>query len=65
MELTTQTLDLASDKKFTEFSKAVKTELKNKLKNRPEIQQYVSDYDKIQQMKSKFAEISQIDSENQ
>jgi len=63
MELTTQTLDLAKDKKFTEFSKAVKTELKKKLKNKPEIKQYISDYDKIQQMKAKFAEISHMDSD--
>lgn len=63
MELTTQVLDLVKDKKFTEFSKAVQSELKNKLNNRPEIQKYMSDYDKIQKMKSQFAEIYQTNSD--
>jgi 5'-deoxynucleotidase YfbR-like HD superfamily hydrolase len=60
MAVDNKVLNLASDKKFTEFSKAIKQELKNKLSNHKEVKQYVSDYDKIQQMKDSFAEISKI-----
>jgi len=51
-------LTTANDKKFSEFSKAVKQELHNKLANHKVTKQYVSDFDKIQQMKKSFAEIS-------
>ena len=58
MALEQEVLDLAADKKFTEFSNAVKQELKNKLSNQKDIKQYVSDFDKIQQMKQQFAAIA-------
>lgn len=48
----------ALDKKFTDFSQAVKSELKTKLANREEIKTHVSDFEKIQQMKASFAQIN-------
>ncbi len=51
-------LNLAYDKKFTDFSKAVKQELNNKLSNHQITKEYVSDYDKIQNMKQQFAKIA-------
>lgn len=56
--MTTDIFKSASEKKFTQFSDAVKTELRQKLAGREEIQSYVSDFDKIQQMKSAFAQIN-------
>ena len=51
-------VQLAGDKKYTEFSNAVKQELLNKLGNSPEIKAYTSEYDRIQNMKSLFKQIS-------
>jgi hypothetical protein len=48
----------AEDKKFTDFSKAVKQELANKLSNHPISKSFASDYDKIQSMKAAFAKIN-------
>lgn len=48
----------AEEGKFTEFSNAVKTELKSKLANNPVIKQHTDDYDKIQDMKASFAKIN-------
>ena len=61
MPLDIDTLKLATDKKFTDFSKAVKQELNNKLSNHKVTKKYVSDFDKIQQMKSQFAKIASKD----
>ena len=55
----------AKDKKYTEFSNAVKDELKSKLSNHEISQNYASEYDRIQQMKDVFSQISspkQVDS---
>ena len=57
MALDTEVLKSAQDKKFTEFEKAVKQELSNKLSNHKVTKQYVSDFDKIQQMKDSFEKI--------
>ena len=54
-----ETLQMVSDKKFTDFETAVKAELKNKLANHPDVQSYTSDFDKIQQMKTLFSKINQ------
>ena len=48
----------AEDKKFTNFSNAVKDDLKSKLASREEIKTYVSDFDKIQAMKTMFSQIN-------
>ena len=48
----------AEEKKFSEFSNAVKQELRNKLSNHPVSKQFASDFDKIQSMKSAFAQIN-------
>ena len=57
-------VQLAVDKKYTEFSDAVKQELLNKLGNSPEIKTYTSEYDRIQNMKSLFKQISSSNSSN-
>ncbi len=56
--MNTEILRDAENKKFTEFSNAVKAELKQKLASRPEVQTYMSSYDKIQQMKAAFSKIN-------
>lgn len=56
--MNTAILKHAGDRKFTDFSNAVKSELKNKLANREEIKTYISDFDRVQQMKSMFAQIN-------
>jgi len=55
-----EVLQHATDKKFTEFEAAVKQSLKNKLANHKDIKKYVSDYDKINQMKDMFNKITTI-----
>jgi len=62
MPISKEELKLATDKKFTEFSKAVKDELKSKLNNHPTVKKHISDYEKIQQMKDSFKKIADIDS---
>lgn len=46
------------DKKYTEFSTAVKQEMLNKVANSETMKSYTSEFDKIQQMKSLFAQIN-------
>jgi len=58
MSLDKTIIDSAVDKKYTEFSDAVKTELKAKLSNHSDVKQYANDFDKIQHMKSIFAKIN-------
>ena len=66
MSLDKNLLKSVVDKKYTDFEKAVKQELNNKLANHPVSKQYVSDYDKIQQMKDSFAKITKTkDSEKE
>jgi len=60
MAIDNETLDAVKNKKFTEFSDAVKQELKQKLSNHKDTKKYVSDYDKIKQMKDSFAKIASI-----
>lgn len=57
-------VQLAGDKKYTEFSNAVKQELLNKLGNSPEIKAYTSEYDRIQNMKSLFKQISSMNNQS-
>jgi hypothetical protein len=56
-------IDSAIDKKYTEFSDAIKVELKNKMNGHDTAKEYSSAYDKIQQMKNVFAKISNPDQE--
>lgn len=58
MSLDTDIINYAVNKKYTEFSNAIKSELQNKLANNKDAKKYVSDYDKIQQMKLAFAKIN-------
>lgn len=51
-------MQYVQDKKYTEFSSAVKAEMQNKLANTPQMRDYVSEFDKIQNMKSLFAQIN-------
>ena len=47
-----------ADKKYTEFSTAVKQELLNKVSNTETMKNYTSEFDRIQTMKSLFAQIN-------
>ena len=51
-------LKSAENKKYTEFSDAIKAELKSKLAGHPTIDKYSSDYDRIQKMKDIFSQIN-------
>ena len=53
-------MQAVADKKYTEFSTAVKQELINKLGNSETMKSYTSEYDKIKQMKSLFAQINKV-----
>lgn len=60
MEDTTNYMQSVADKKYTEFSTAVKQEMLNKLANNSTVRNYTSEYDKIQQMKTLFAQIHSV-----
>ena len=64
MSLDNDTINLAINKKFTDFSEKIKSELKSKLVNNEVIQKYTNEFDNIQQMKSAFAKITQANSED-
>ena len=50
-------VDVARDKKYTEFETAIRKELKSRISNNPEVQEYKSAYDNIQHMKSLYKQI--------
>jgi hypothetical protein len=56
-------IDKAIGKKYTEFSGEVKQVLYNKLVNHEISKAYAQEYDKIQDMKQKFADITGTDTE--
>lgn len=60
MENEINIMQAVADKKYTEFSTAVKQELINKLGNSETMKSYTSEYDKIKQMKSLFAQINKV-----
>ena len=53
-------IDLAVDKKYTDFSNAIKAELHNKMAAHPTSVNYANEYDNIEHMKSIFSEINQF-----
>ena len=57
-------LDYVADKKYSDFSAAVKQEMLNKLANSSEMRNFTSEFDKIQQMKNLFSQISNSNSSN-
>lgn len=58
MENEINIMQSVADKKYTEFSTAVKQEMLNKVANSETMKSYTSEFDKIQQMKSLFAQIN-------
>ena len=58
MENENNIMQAVADKKYSEFSTAVKQELLNKMSNTETMKNYTSEFDKIQQMKSLFAQIN-------
>lgn len=60
MENEISIMQAVADKKYTEFSTAVKQELLNKMSNTETMKNYTSEFDKIQQMKSLFAQINKV-----
>jgi len=59
MENKTEVIDLANDKKFSEFSKAVKQTLDDKLRNHPTIVAKAAELETFQKAKETFAQISE------
>jgi len=57
----TSTIKLATNKSYTEFSSRIKDELHTKLNAHDVIDSYNTEYDNIQDMKTKFASINQTD----
>jgi len=51
-------LELAVDKRYTDFSNAIKQELANKVANNPVIQNFETEFDRIQKLKGIFAQIN-------
>ena len=60
MEIENNIIQAVADKKYSEFSTAVKQELLNKMSNTETMKNYTSEFDKIQQMKSLFAQINKV-----
>lgn len=58
MNLDSSAIDLAVNKKYLAFSDVVKQELRSKMSNHEISVNYSNEYDKIQKMKSAFAEIN-------
>jgi len=52
-----EAITAAEEKKFTEFSKKVKTSLEDKLRNNPTLQSKAEELRKYQDMKDTFAQI--------
>lgn len=51
-------IDAATQKKFSEFSNAIKQELHSKLNGHEDVMNYVHQLDSIRNMKDAFAEIN-------
>lgn len=60
METETNFMQAVADKKYTEFSTAVKQEMLNKMGNNPDVKAYTSEYDRIQNMKKLFSQINKV-----
>lgn len=60
MEIENNIMQAVADKKYSEFSTAVKQELLNKMANTETMKNYTSEFDKIQQMKNLFAQINKV-----
>lgn len=60
MENENNIMQAVADKKYSDFSTAVKQELLNKMSNTETMKNYTSEFDKIQQMKSLFAQINKV-----
>lgn len=60
METEVDIMQAVADKKYTEFSTAVKNELLNKIASSETMKNYTSEFDKIQQMKNLFAQINKV-----
>jgi hypothetical protein len=58
MNLDKDVIKSAQDGKYTEFSKAIKQELNNKMSNSDIGKSYATDFDRIQQLKQAFAQIN-------
>lgn len=61
--MTVDDIKFAADKEYTNFSNAVKQELKQKLSDHSDIKNYKSEFERIQNMKDLFSQV--ITSNNQ
>ena len=57
MSLDVNVIKMAIDKKYSDFSDAIKTVLHSKLSSHADVQAYSNEYDRIQSMKSDFSNI--------
>ena len=57
MSLDKSVIDLAIQKRYSDFSNAMRIELRSKLSRHPEIVRYSNEFDKIQKMKIAFSQI--------
>lgn len=55
--MTVDDIRFAADKKYTDFSNAVKIELKQKLSDHSTVQNYKSEFERIQNMKDLFSQV--------
>ncbi len=53
-KMTAEVIDLANDKKFSEFSKKVKTMLNDKIRSNPDLKDKLNKIDKFNHMKDEF-----------
>jgi len=64
MALDGTVIDSAIEKRYTDFSKSIKAELHRKLASHETVKNYVTDFDKIQNMKSSFANIGSAEEQS-
>ena len=55
-------IKLATEKKYTDFSDAIKTELKTKLASHDVVSNYVSEIEKINNLRDAFSKINNDES---
>jgi hypothetical protein len=58
MNLSTQTIKNATNKKYTDFSNEIREVLRSKMREHSISKKYANEYDEIARMKSVFSEIN-------
>lgn len=58
MSLDASVIDLAIQKRYSDFSNVLRAELRSKLSNHPEMVNYSNEFDKIKKIKIAFSQIN-------